>query len=221
MFKKVLIAEDMDAINQGVLSILTDLQIAQIDQVQYCDDAYLKIKKGELDKSPYELLITDLSFKNDYRKQNFDSGEELINIVKKEHPKIKIIVYSIEDRFHTVRRLVKTYSIEAYVCKGRKGLAELKKAICETAQDKIYVSPNVAPALNNKTNLSITDYDIELMKQLSLGASQKHISSYFKEHQISPSSLSSIEKNINTLRNQFDAKNVIHLVAIVKDMGII
>ena len=43
MFKKVLVAEDMDDINRGIFNTLVDLGVDQIDQVQYCDDAYLKI----------------------------------------------------------------------------------------------------------------------------------------------------------------------------------
>ena len=63
MFKKVLIAEDMEDINKGVHTLLTELGVTQIKQVQYCDDAYLKIKRSALDNEPFELLITDLSFK--------------------------------------------------------------------------------------------------------------------------------------------------------------
>ncbi|MGC1633782.1 MAG: response regulator, partial [Gelidibacter sp.] len=36
-----------------------------------------------------------------------------------------------------------------------------------------------------------------------------------------PNSLSSIEKKLNKLRIQFKANNAIHLVAIVKDLGLI
>lgn len=221
MFKKVLVAEDMDAINKGVLSILSDLQIEKIDQVQYCDDAYLKIKKAINIHSPYELLITDLSFKADHRKQKYPSGESLIEVLKKEHPNLKIIAYSIEDRLQKVKILINTYNIEAYVCKGRKGLVELYKAVNAVANNKQYVSPLVENALNSNLNLEIKEYDIELVKQLSNGLSQHEISDYFRDNNISPSSLSSIEKHLNTLRTQFNANNMIHLVSIAKDLGLI
>ena len=66
MFKKVLIAEDMDFINSGIQSQLTSLGIEQIEYVQYCDEALLKLKSAKLNNSPFDLLISDLSFDEDY-----------------------------------------------------------------------------------------------------------------------------------------------------------
>ncbi len=221
MFKKVLVAEDMDAINKGVLSILSDLNIKNIDQVQYCDDAYLKIKKAEKDNDPFELLITDLSFVADYREQKFISGEELIAILNKENPNLKVIAYSIEDRIQKVRRLVNKYNVSAYVCKGRRGLIELSEAVCAVAKNELYLSAIVQNALSPKSELEIKDYDITLLNLLSKGLTQNEISLYFKENEITPNSLRAIEKHLNTLRTQFEANNAIHLVAIVKDLGLI
>ncbi|WP_317168908.1 hypothetical protein [Flavobacterium undicola] len=46
MFKKVLIAEDLDSISQTIIHTLEGLSIANIQHVKYCDDAYiLKLKK--------------------------------------------------------------------------------------------------------------------------------------------------------------------------------
>ena len=65
MFQKVLIAEDMDFINSGIKAELAKLGIKQIDYVQYCDEALLKLKRASLDNEPYDLLISDLSFEKD------------------------------------------------------------------------------------------------------------------------------------------------------------
>lgn len=221
MFTKVLVAEDMDDINRGIFNTLTDLGVGQIDQVQYCDDAYLKFKKAHMDQAPYELLITDLSFKSDYREQQFSSGEDLIKKLKEESPALRVIVYSVEDRLQKVRMLINDFDINAYVCKGRRGLVELSKAIHGTMNNKLYLSPEVQNALNPNNELEIDEYDINLLKQLSLGLSQDEISTLFSKQNISPSSLSSIEKRLNKLRIQFKANNATHLVAIVKDLGII
>jgi len=221
MFKKVLIVEDMDDINKGVKTELSELGITEIDQAQYCDDAYLKIKKAAKNQQPYELIISDLSFKADHREQKYVSGEALIEVLKREHPELKIITYSIEDRLQKIRMLINTYHVNAHVCKGRRGLKELSKAINAVYHDEQFLSPQIAKAISNKSKLEIEDYDIELVKQLSYGLSQDEISSYFKQKKISPNSLSSIEKHLNKLKIQFKASNAPHLVAIVKDLGLV
>lgn len=221
MFTKVLVCEDMDDINKGVYTSLNELGITKIHQVQYCDDAYLKIKKAILDGTPYQLLITDLSFAADHRKQRFASGEDLVKTLKAQYPKLKIIVYSVEDRLQKVRLLINTYAADAFVCKSRRSLSELREAIAAVFKNDMYLSPQVAQALSNKADLEISDYDVALIKHLSNGLSQEDISSLLKQNNIVPNSLSSIEKRLSKLRIQFKAANAIHLVAIAKDLGLI
>ena len=221
MFQKVLIADDLGSINEGVLSVLKSLGIKYYEAVQYCDDARLRIKRADLDKKPFDLLITDLSFKADHREQKIKSGEELIAVLKDEFPDLKIIVYSIEDRLQKIRKLLDYPNVKGYVCKGRKGLKELTDAIKNGYTNRQYISQELAQALIQKDDTEITDYDIQLIKQLSFGMSQDEISLHFKKNNISPSSLSSVEKHLNQLRDQFKANNATHLVAIVKDLGLI
>ena len=83
------------------------------------------------------------------------------------------------------------------------------------------MSDKVKEALSSKTDLEIDDYDIHLIQLLSKGFSQDDISLHLKNNKISPSSLSTVEKRLNKLRIQFRANNAIHLVAIVKDLGLI
>lgn len=221
MFKKILIAEDMEDISKGVRSLLAELGISNVQYVQYCDDAYLKIKRGELDNEPFELIITDLSFKADHRSQKYPSGEALVRKIKEEFPNLKVIVYSVEDRLQPVRNLFNTYQIDAYVCKSRNGLKNLTKAISEVYNRNSYLSPEVSNAFGTAAALEVDDYDISLLDYLSKGLSQEEISSVYREQHISPASLSSIEKRLNKLRVLFNANNAIHLVAIVKDLGLI
>ncbi len=221
MFKKVIVSDDLISINLGMLTILDTLKITDVTSVQYCDDAYLRIQSARLNNEPYDLLITDLSFKKDHRDQKYASGEDLIKALHTSFPDLKIIVYSIEDRIQTVKRLINDYGVKAYVCKGRRGLIELNEAIQAVYHNERYVSEIVSQALRKTSDLEIDDYDILLLKQLSLGLSQDQISQQYKAKGMSPSSLSSIEKRLNKLRIQFKAKNAIHLVAIVKDLGLI
>lgn len=213
MFKKVILADDLVSINLGMLTVLDTLKVGQVETVQYCDDAFLRIKRAFQDQDPFDLLITDLSFKKDHRDQNYPSGESLIEALYAEYPELPIIVYSIEDRIQRVRKLLTQNGVNAYVCKGRRGLIELKEAIQAVYEQELYVSPQVAPALSKKTDLEIDDFDILVLKHLSLGLSQDQISQQLKNDGVSPNSLSTIEKRLNKLRIQFKANNAIHLVA--------
>lgn len=221
MFKKILVAEDMDDINKGVVMTLSELNVGDVHHVQYCDDAYLKLKKANQDQQPFELMITDLSFKADHREQKYPSGEDLLKAITHENFQIKIIVYSVEDRSEKVRLLLDKYHINAYVCKSRRGLKELAKAIEALSKDEQYLSPQVAHALRPQANLDIDDFDILLVEKLSNGLSQDEISYLFKKNKITPSSLSSIEKRLNRLKIQFKANNSVHLISKVKDLGLI
>ena len=221
MFSKVLVAEDMDDINKGIASTLNELGVSDIHQVQYCDDAILKIKKAELDGEPFELLITDLSFNLDHRAQKIASGDELATLIKKEYPNMKIIMYSIEDRAQKVRQMIQKLGINAYVLKGRHGLKDLSKSIEQVFMDKIYLSISIKHALHPQQDFEVEEFDLILMEKLSIGKSQEQISAELKNDNISPSSLSSIEKRLNKLKIEFKANNAIHLVAKVKDLGLI
>ena len=103
-------------------------------------------------------------------------------------------MYSIENRLQKVRSLINEFGVNAYVCKGRRGLKELSEAIFSVFNNERFVSLEVQSALRQGTSLEVDDYDIELVKQLSNGLSQDEISILFKNKNISPSSLSSIEK---------------------------
>lgn len=221
MFKKVLLSEDIDTISQGVMAVMDVLLIDHVQQVQYCDDAYLKIKKSNLDGVPFDLLITDLSFVPDHREQKLASGEELIKKLRQEFPALKIIVYSIENRPERVRNLINDLKVNAYVVKGRRGLRELENAIVAVQHDGSYLSPELSLSIKAKPSVEIVDYDIELLRMLSLGHSQDQISLQLKKKNIKPSSLSALEKRLNALRKHFGANNVVHLISIVKDLGLI
>jgi DNA-binding NarL/FixJ family response regulator len=221
MFQKVLIVDDHDIVNDGVSKILSDLGISNIHKSLYCDDANLKIKRAKLDNLPFDLVITDLSFKEDHRDCVLKSGEDLVKKLRSEQDNLAIIVFSQEDHFQTVRTLMLTCGANGFVWKSREGNKELVKAIENVYNGKQFLSQHVERALQQKEDTEITDYDIELVKQLSLGLSQTEISEYFKSQNISPSSVSSVEKRLNKLKDQFRASNAIHLVTLMKDAKLI
>jgi len=222
MFKKVLIAEDLDAMNLGIQQVLKDLNIVDFQHSKYCDDAFLKIRAAIQQNEPYDLLISDLSFKTDHRKADIENGDQLVQKVRELQPNIKIIAYSVEDKSFRIKSLFENAKINGFVLKGLNSIEELKKAIhlISTSEER-FISPEVASALHEKSNFEIDDTDIKILKYLSGGTSQDEIIEIFKNSDIKPNSKSAVEKRLSKLKDFFKANNTVHLVSITKDMGII
>ena len=221
MFKKVLIAEDFDSINIAVKQTLEKLGVEEIHYAKYCDDAFLKYKKAIHDNEPFDLLISDLSFVSDYRKVEIPSGEKLIEVIKKVDSKIKIIVYSVEDKSYTIKSLFENQNIDGFVHKGRNSISQLKTAIETLLHGKTFISPELAHTLQDKTGKEIDNYDITLLTHLANGVAIEEMEPLFKRLNITPNSKSTIEKRVAKLKDYFKANNNIHLIAITKDLGII
>jgi DNA-binding NarL/FixJ family response regulator len=222
MFNKVLVAEDLDSISITVGQALEELSVSEIHHAKYCDDALLKAKKAVYDDSPFDLLISDLSFKTDHRENQLNSGDELIAAVKKLQPTIKIVVFSIEDKSFRIKSLFNDLGIDAFVAKGRNSIPELIKAIQSVFNKKTnIISTELSHALRDKSLIEIEAYDISLLKSLSKGLILDEIALEFKNSGIIPNGSSSIEKRINKLKIFFKANNNVHLIAIAKDLGLV
>lgn len=222
MFQKVITVDDLDTINIAVMHALQELAVPDIQHAKYCDEALLKIKKACQDKLPFDLLITDLSFRADHRDEKIKTGEALIHEVRKLQPDIKVLVFSIEDKAHRIKSLIENENIDGYVLKGRNSIPELKKAIesIDGSNEK-FLSPGIAHTVMDKSLLEIETYDIELLKSLAQGRTQEETALHFKTEGIAPNGTSSIEKRINKLKIFFRANNNVQLIAIAKDLGLV
>lgn len=221
MFKKVLIAEDADFMSSGIKSALKSIKIPVVEYAKYCDEAFLKLKNAKLCNEPFDLLISDLSFLENLNPQRLDCGEDLIKATKKLQPSIKTIIFSVEDKANRVQNLCDVLKVDAYVSKHVNGERELKEAISIVFNKGFFISPRLKPALQVKEDFEVTDYDVSLLLYLSKGLEQKDISEKLKTKKISPSSISSIEKRLKLLKENFNANNPTQLVAITKDFGLI
>ena len=219
MFKKVLIAEDFESFNISVQKVLKDLNVENPDYAFYCDDAFLKVKKALHDDQPYDLLISDLSFEEDHREQNLKSGHDLIKAVKEIRPDIKVIVFSVEKKPDMVDSLFDKLRINGFVAKGREDSTELKKAIKAVYKEEKYINLNLKQSIQHKNTFEFTSVDITIVSLLSNGMMIRNIPDYLKNHDIKPSSLSSVEKRLSQLKETLDLKSNEQLVGFFKDLG--
>lgn len=213
MFKNVLIAEDHEMANFSLRNVLGDLGITVVekDYVFQCDDAFSRVQKAIRENNPYELLITDLSFDDDYPRQNIPGGKELVKAVKEIQPDIKVLVFSIENRSLIANSLFEELNIDAYVPKARHDAKDLKLAIQTIYKNKKYVSPN----LRQKEAYihHFTDYDKMIISLLSSGKAQKEMPDLLKVKKMEPFGLSSIEKRLNLIKTSLNMTNNGQLIA--------
>ncbi len=219
--KKILVVEDTDSNNKGIITLLNEMRFDGVNQSQFCDDAFLKIKRAIKDKDPYQLLISDLSFKPSSSTNKIRSGQDLIRKVKAIQPIIKIIVFSVEDKPSILKSLMDDQNIDGYVCKGLYGLRELKKAIQEVNENKRYTCPVSTGALKQKNFLQLNKYEKLLLELIAKGYKHEEISTYFKTQNITPYSKRSIEDHLSKLRDHFNASTTSQLIYLASMGGFI
>lgn len=213
MFKKILIAEDFQDTNKGIVDALESrLKIDFIQEELYCDKAYNRFKVAYEKEEPYDLLITDLTFKESHVSRRITSGKELIGTLRNIDKNIKVIVNSMIENPIEINKLFSEQKINGYVCKGRNSLNELINAIQEVYQNRTFVSPQLN--LNTSNSVFVMDkYDLMILKYLVDGYTKREISKKLKELNILPNSESTIDKKISKLFDEFGAKNTHHLIA--------
>lgn len=221
MFKKILIAEDHESINISVQKTLEDLNIPIVDFVYYCDDAIGKIQKALREQQPYDLMITDLYYEEDHHAQNLKDGKDLIRKAKELQPGLKVIVFSAERKTGVIENLFSDYHINGYVQKARNDSKDLKKSIASVYIGENYLSFDLKQEMKKFNNYEFSTYDITLVSLLSKGILQKNIPVHLEERSIRPSSLSSVEKRLNSLKEDLEVSSNEQLVAFCKDIGII
>lgn len=221
MLQHILIAEDHKSSNSWVRQFLSEMGITSIQPAYYCDDALLALKKGIEGGQPYELLITDLSFFADHREQNLSNGIELIAAAKALQPDLKILVFSGEQQPEIISGLFRKYDINGYVCKGRKDAEELEAAVKNIAKHKKYIPFGLLQTVRSQNTFDFSDFDVVIISMLATGISQKKIPVHLKTQKMKASSLSSVEKRLKFIKDEFGFTNNEQLIAYCKDKRVI
>lgn len=221
MIRKMLIAEDHESVNLSIQKTAEDLNISEIDYAYYCDDALSMIQKALEKGNSYDLLITDLCFEEDYKKQQIKNGAALVTAARKIQPDLSILVFSAENRAAIIEKLYQDLKIDGYVRKARGDAKELKNAITVIESNKTFYPIELTKSTKPLNAHSFTELDILILNQLISGQKQQQISAYLESKRISPSSLSSIEKRLKTIKEALNFTNNEQLIAYCVKMGIV
>ncbi|MCY1522903.1 hypothetical protein D9M68_577820 [compost metagenome] len=180
-----------------------------------------RIQKALKENSPYELLISDLSFDDDHTPQKIVRGTELIKAVRAIQPDLKVLIFSIENRAKVVHSLFKNLDIHAYVPKARQDAKDLKIAIETLSKGKKYVSPNLKRTSGDQSYHDFSTLDKSIIAALISGKLQKEIPKYLEQLNIRPSGLSSVEKRLKLMRENLDFSTNEQLIAYCIETGIV
>lgn len=221
MINKVLIAEDHESTNISLQKTLEELEIKNVDYVYYCDDALFRVQKCKQDDQPYDLLITDLYFEEDYREQKIIGGIALIEACRQIQPDLKVLVFSAETKPAIIEDLFQHQEIDGYVRKARNDSKDLKLAIAKIDSNQRHFPDSFKQLIKQKNAHNFTEFDIAVISMLASGIRQKEIPASLQQKHIKPSGLSSVEKRLNLMKEEFGFSNNEQLVAYCKDMGII
>ena len=221
MIDKVIIAEDQESANLSVQKTMEEMRISHIDHVFYCDDALSKIQIAKQKGQPYDLLITDLYFEADGSFQKIGGGFDLIKSVRSFQPGIMILIFSAENRPATIDMLFNNYEIDGYVRKARHDAKELKSALDALSKGQRYYPQALVQLVKKSNAYEFTEFDIKIIRLLSQGYQQNEIPDYLKQHNIKPSSLSTIEKRLNQIRDELGFSKNEQLVLFCKETGIL
>lgn len=215
MIDKVIIAEDQEFANLSVQKTLEELHIRQYDYAFYCDDAFTKIRVAKQNEQPYDLLITDLNFEDDGTSQKICSGYDLVRSVREVQPEIMILILTADGSPAVIDKLFKDYRVDAYVRKARHDVRELKSAFDALSKGQQYYPRALARLASQSNTYEFTDTDINILRLLSQGQPQQNIASELKR------SLSTIEKSLKKIRDEFGFSKNEQLVLFCRDAGLL
>ena len=167
---KVLVADDHTLIREGLKKILkTAEDISVVLEAQNAREVIEEIKKENLD-----VVILDISLPG-------KSGLELLKDLKKDHPKLPVLILSMhpEERF-AIRALKAGAS--GYVTK-ESAVEELIKAVRKVVQGKKYVSAGLAEKLaldlgadtEKPPHENLSDREYQILCLIAAGKTIRHI----------------------------------------------
>ena len=132
-----------------------------------------------------------------------------------------ILIFSAENRPATIDMLFNNYEIDGYVRKARHDAKELKSALDALSKGQRYYPQALVQLVKKSNAYEFTEFDIKIIRLLSQGYQQNEIPDYLKQHNIKPSSLSTIEKRLNQIRDELGFSKNEQLVLFCKETGIL
>ena len=208
MHIRVIIADDHPMLAEGVRTILEELDGVQVSAL-VCNGRQLleKLQQGAAD-----LLLLDLNMPG-------QDGIALLPVLKKDFPRLKIIVYTSYDEKDLLRK-VKQAGAEGYLLKTN-GAAAIKEAVLAVSRgaswfDELHPQ-NVSAYLKDEftTTYQITRREAEIIRFIAQGKTTREISELLF---ISEFTVNAHRRNI---AQKLKVNNVVGIVNFAKAHGLL
>ena len=114
---QVLMVDDHPPIIEGYRSILAYNSYGYIlntTAAHSCEEAYNAIFQA---KYSFDIVFLDLTLPP-YFEKNLNSGDDLIPIVKKQHPNAKIVILTSHSESIVLYKIIKEYNLEGVLVKS-------------------------------------------------------------------------------------------------------
>ncbi|KAB1160536.1 response regulator transcription factor [Tenacibaculum aiptasiae] len=219
---KILLVDDHQLIIEGILSYLRDIDNLEIETANSCDEAFSKIK-ANLNKDPFHIVFTDLSFDNQKENNTLDGGESLIKALQQEKVDIKIGVITGHSETNRVFNVIHNLNPSAYILKGNCSTDELTFAIKKILKGEIYYTHEIHQKLLKRALIEIQmdEVAIQILKELPKHAKIGNLEGLIKKRDGSAIKVRSIESKLAKLRTDLQANNNTDLVLKAKELGIL
>ena len=173
---EVLMVDDHPPIIEGYRSILAYNSFGYIlntTVAHSCEAAYNAIFQA---KYSFEIVFLDLTLPP-YPEKNLNSGDDLIPIVKKQHPNAKVIILTSHCESIVLFKIIKEYSPDGVLVKSDFQSQELIKAFDIVVKGETYYSETVInhqKSWGEKSKV-MDSYNRQILTLLSQGVKTKNL----------------------------------------------
>lgn len=136
---RILIVDDHAIVREGLKQILADVADIQVAGEADCASQALRLARQE----PWDMVLMDISMPD-------RSGLEALELLRKEHPGIRVLMLSMHRETQYAVRALKT-GASGYLNK-QSAPAQLVEAIRTVASGKKYISAEVAQELASQVS---------------------------------------------------------------------
>ncbi|MES2410852.1 MAG: response regulator transcription factor [Bacteroidota bacterium] len=172
---QVLMVDDHPPIIEGYRSILAYNSFGYIlntTAVHSCETAYNAIFQA---KRPFDIVFLDLTLPS-YFEKNINSGEDLIPIVRKQHPNAKVVILTSHSEAIVLFKIINDHKPEGVLVKSDFQAQELIEAFNVVVEGGTYFSETVINHRKSwgEKNKVMDSYNRQILSLLAQGIKTKN-----------------------------------------------